>query len=195
MPRTNRWSPIRRPPDFCHLRELKRDSGRVFVSGVVTHHANCSRRGYGQMSRLLGLGRRPGSSVGAEAIPKTTVFETDSDRVRRPRRGLSTRSILRLSARLSPPARASRMAASVVSFDTRGSNSSAFSCANPSSTIRAHFSRNPLFGLSRRGKGRHYKRLVHEGMERAAVILGGGCAGSCRFSRSSSSCWSGSGSV
>ena len=38
--------------------------------------------------------------------------------------------------------------------------------ASPSSTIRAHFSRNPLFGFYRRGKGRHYKRLVYEGLER-----------------------------
>jgi hypothetical protein len=34
--------------------------------------------------------------------------------------------------------------------------SSKFGGPSPSSTIRAHFSRNPLFGFRRRGKGRHY---------------------------------------
>ena len=35
---------------------------------------------------------------------------------------------------------------------------------SPSSTIRVHFSRNPLFGRHRRGQGRHYKALSGGGL-------------------------------
>jgi len=36
--------------------------------------------------------------------------------------------------------------------------------ASPSSTIRAHFSRNPLFGCHHMGQGRHYKTLSGGGL-------------------------------